>query len=207
MNRSAALLMSDYELMQWAGIVAGGVVFLLIVFAFVRFARGHSATWPETAKALNLTLDVDEKGSAWTNSWSRTTLKGTHLGVELLAVATREVVGRRRTTSCAVTAAVAGAQKTFRFDATKNRPKSTDTLVKSGSPKFDAARWVEGAPEEAVRLVLTQKVRDALLACDHWTVRVVGTGAQVIVSTGELPSSPAELQALITVAVLVAAGQ
>lgn len=192
---------------QWAGIVAGGLVFLAIVYAFIRFARGMSATWPDTAKELNLTLNVDEKGSAWTNSWSRTTLKGTHLGVEVFAEATREVVGRRRTTSCAVTASVAGQQKIFRMDVTKNKPQSGLPLVPTGSPKFDNFRFVTGAPAESVKLALTQKVRDGLLQCDHWTVRVVGTGAQVIVSTGELPTNKQELQALINVAVLVAAGQ
>lgn len=192
---------------QWAAIVAGGLVFLAIVYAFIRFARGMSATWPDTAKELNLALNVDEKGSAWTNSSERNTLKGTHLGVEIFAEATREVVGRRRTTSCSVTAAVAGQQKIFRMDVTKSKPQTGMPLVLTGSAKFDHFRYVTGDPAESIRLALTQKVRDGLLQCDHWTVRIVATGAQVIVSTGELPTNKKELQALINVAVLVAAGQ
>lgn len=81
--------MSEYEMMQWAGVAAGGVVVGFGIYGFVRFSRQLDAMWPDTAKKYGLTHTKTDEGSAFTNAKEHHVLSGPTLSVS----STREHVG------------------------------------------------------------------------------------------------------------------
>lgn len=187
--------MSNDELMQWAGVIAGAGVVGAAAYGFVRFARQLDTLWPETAARYGLTHTRTKEGGALTGSKQTDTLSGPTLSV----VSTHEQVGntRRRGT---VVVAKGKALAPMRCEVSRTRPKATLHLVTTGDAKFDAMRFVLSESKEQVKALLTPQVRAALLRCPQWTLHVACDGAQVVVSFGEVVTTTAELAGPIDVA-------
>lgn len=194
--------MSEYEMMQWAGLAAGGVVVGFGVYGFVRFSRQLDAMWPDTAKKYGLTYTKTNEGSALTNSKEHHALSGPALSV----TSTRERIGRTTRTSTAVVATAATALPALTMEVSRYRPKATLHLVTTGDAKFDGLRFVTCEARDVAARLLTPAVRAALLSCQHWTLRVTLAQGQVVVSFGELPTSATDLHGPIDAALALARG-
>lgn len=194
--------MSENEMMQWAGLAAGGVVVGFGIYGFVRFSMKLDATWPDTAKKYGLTHTRTDEGSAFTNAKEHHVLSGPTLSV----TSTRERIGRTTRTSTAVVATAATALPALTMEVSRHRPKATLHLVTTGDAKFDALRFVTCEARDAAAKLLTPTVRAALLTCQHWTLRVSLAQGQVVVSFGEMPTSAADLDGPIDAALALARG-
>lgn len=193
--------LSEYEMMQWAGLAAGAGVVGAGIYAFARFAKKLDAIWPDTAAKYGLTYEKKNEGSALGAS------KETHalLGPSLQVVATREQSGNRHRTSCVVVAK-GQVPKGVQLEVSRNRPKATLHLVTTGDAKFDALRFVLSETKEQAKALLTPPVREALARCPQWTLLVTCDGAQVVVSFGDLVTDHKGLEGPIDVALAIAKG-
>lgn len=189
-------------MMQWAGIAAGAGVVGAGIYAFVRFGKKLDALWPDTAKKYGLTYAKAGEGNAFTNSKEQHTLSGPTLQV----ISTREHVGNTRRTGTVVVAKAPAAPKGVQLEVSRNRPKATLHLVASGDQRFDNLRFVTSEAKEQVKALLTPPVREALLRCPQWTLRVTCDGGQVTVSFGDLITDEKELHGAIDVALAIAGG-
>lgn len=190
--------MSNDELMQWAGLVAGAGVVGAAVAGFVRFLKRLDAVWPETAAKYGLSYTKDSQGNAFTNSKETHTLSGPGVRVE----STREHSGNRRRASTVV-AAKGTVPAGLQLEVSRNRPKATLHLVTTGDAKFDALRFVLSESKEQAKALLTAPVRDALLRCPQWDLRVACDGNKVVVSFGALVTDQAELHGPLDVALAI----
>lgn len=191
---------SEYEMMQWAGVAAGAGVVGAGIYAFVRFARKLDRVWPDTAAKYGLTYTKRDEGTALTNSKETHSLSGPAVQV----TSTREHVGNQRRTSTVVVAQ--GQVPRVQLEVSRNRPKATLHLVTTGDARFDAMRFVLSESKEQAKALLTPAVREALARCPQWTLRVTCDGGQVVVSFGELVTDEKELHGPIDVALAIAKG-
>lgn len=194
--------MSEYEMMQWAGLAAGGVVVGFAVYGFVRFSRQLGAMWPDTAKKYGLVHTTTSDGGAMTNSKEQHTLSGPALSVS----STREHVGNTRRTSTVITAKATAALPEVTMEVSRTRPKATVHLVTTGDATFDGVRFVTCEARDAASRLLTPAARAALVRCQQWTLRVTSGPGQVVVSFGDLPTSATDLHGPIDAALALARG-
>ena len=194
--------MSEYEMMQWAGLAAGGVVVGAGIYGFVRFSKQLDAMWPDTAKKYGLTYTKTNEGSPWTNSKEHHALSGPSLSVS----STRERIGKTTRTSTAVVATAKASLPAMTMEVSRTRPKATLHLVTTGDAKFDGLRFVTCEARDVAARLLTPEVRAALLTCQHWTLRVTLAQGQVVVSFGQLPTSTDDLFGPIDAALALARG-
>ncbi|MBL8920319.1 MAG: hypothetical protein JNJ54_15740 [Myxococcaceae bacterium] len=193
--------MSEYEMMQWAGLAAGAGVVGAGIYGLVRFFRKLDAIWPDTAAKYGLSFEKKHEGSALGNSTEVLSLRGPTL--EVLSM--REQLGNRRRTSTVVTAKGATPGGTL-LEVSRNRPKAAFHLVTTGDAKFDNLRFVLSESKDRAKALLTPPVREALLRCRQWELRIACDGSQVMVSFGDLVTDHAALSGPIDVALAVARG-
>lgn len=196
--------MSEYELQQWAGLAAGGVVLLGVVVSMVRWSRRIDAIFPDAAKKYGLAAARRGVGSYFTGRGEHLSLQGETQGVRLDVLARRESRGRYRTRSTTVTAAIHVPVTACTITVSRACPLHPMHLVPTGDASFDSQRFVSCDAPQTMRAMLTPPVRAALLICPQNELRLTVTGEQVALSWAELPYTALELQAPIDVVLAMA---
>jgi hypothetical protein len=197
--------MSQNELIQWIALAGGGVVVLALVYGIFRWSRKQDAIFPETAKHYGLEFTQDNQGSAFANSKRSKHLRGVVRGMPIHAASSYETRGRLTIKTCWVATAPSAGLVPCTINVTRHRPAASAHLVPSGDARFDAQRFLLSDSPDAVRRALTPAVRDTVLRCPLQELRIVVDQERVVVSFPGTPSSQAELQGLIDIALALGA--
>jgi hypothetical protein len=194
--------MSEYEMMQWAGVGAGGLMGAGVLYGLVRFNQRQNAIWPDAAKQYALTYSKKKESFGLGNSRHFERLDGPALSV----VSMREFIGNTRRRSTVLSAPSTAWPAPIRFDVERTKPAASFHLVSTNDPTFDRQRFITSPQQAEVLAVLTPAVRAALLQCPQPSLRISCEGAQVVVSFGDLITDAKELTGPIEVALAVAKG-
>lgn len=206
MRSISALLMSDYELMQWAGLGAGALVFIAIIVAIARWMRAMSAIWPNTAKKFGLVFKDDTSGGGFSSqSKSQQSLDGAIEGIPIRVVSTWERTGNMRRSGTQVFArAPEPTQHRFNVQIERGVPKAKFHLVPTGDAAFDRGIALKSEAAEAVRALATPDVRTALWRTPAQELSLSYDRGEIVLSFPGNPTTTAELEGPIAV-VLAAA--
>jgi len=196
--------MSKLELQQLAGLVAGGIVLLVIVVYLMRGSRRFDAVFPNAATKYGLTYSRRSVGSYFTGRGEHKSLQGQTQGLKFDVLARREYSGRYRISGTTITATVHIPVTPCTMTVSRERPLHTMHAVATGDAWFDTLRFVRCDAPETMGVVLTPPVRTALLRCPQDELRLTVTGEQVVLSWAGLPSTALELQAPIDVVLALA---
>lgn len=188
--------MSDYELMQWLALGAGGVVFLGVVYGLYRFFSAMGAIFPDTAKHYGLAYTRD-KSSGFTGNKEVEKLEGSVDGIALRVESTYETRGRMRMRGTWLATRAPAGWTPCTVNLSRTPPAAKVHLVPTGDAAFDQ-RWFATCENPGmVRAMLGPEVRVALLRCPQREFRIVVDGGSLVLSFPGTPDNQAELRGAI----------
>lgn len=202
--------MSEYERMQWAGLLVGLVVVVAIVVAIVRFSQKQSAIWPNCAKQYGLVFREQDVGNVFTGRAERQkSMEGICRGVPLRVVESSERIGNTTRSGTRVFGrSMFPTPHQFSFQIERGAPQGAGFhIVQTGDPNFD--RWValkSDAPD-AVRALLVPAVRAAILELPMTTAGVSYDRGELCVAFAGTTSSPRELEVSIQLVIAAASAR
>ncbi len=190
------LAMSTYEMQQWAMIVAGGVVFIGIVIAIVRFLRAQDAIWPACAKKFGIAFREEDGGSFTGPSTRSKILEGNVQGTPVRLVFTHEQSGRmHRRGTRAHARAYAPAQRAFNVQIERGYGFQPHFhAVPTGDPAFDRIVQMKCDVPDAARALVDPNVRAALAALPVGEYALSYDRGEICLSFGRDPSSLQDLE-------------
>jgi hypothetical protein len=188
--------MSTYELLQWLGLGAGGLLVLAIVIGAVKLSRATDAIWPNAATKYGLTFEQQKAGNALTAQRSLLSLTGTVHQVPLRVVSTRELVGQTKRTSTAFYArSLYPAPHRFSLRIRRGSTGHPHHVVTIGDHAFDRAVRLESDSPELTRALANPTVRGAILALPMNDVGLSYDNGELCLSYGQQPFRQAEIDA------------
>lgn len=202
---------SENELLQWAGVLAGGAVTVAVIFGIVKMMRSLGRLWPDAAQAFGLKHEAKQTGNAFGAAMGvRQTdverLHGSVDGIRVEVIASSESAGNRKSSGTRVVAhAKHLAAEKFQFTVEKapNRGAAFH-VVSTGDDLFDRRVVLKGEAKAQVKALMGPKVREALAALPQSEAQVFYDQGVVVLSFGGVPWSKEELQAPIRAALALA---
>jgi hypothetical protein len=200
--------MSDYEMMQWAGIFAGCVVFVVIVVAIVRFSLKQGAIWPDCARQFGLVFKEQDVGNAFTSRSERQkSMEGIAQGVPVRVVESSERIGGTTRTGTRVfgrSMFPSAHQFALQVEKFGNRAAHYH-VVQTGDPTFDRCVVVKSDAPDAARALLQPPVRAAILELPMSSIALSYDRGELCVSYAGMVTSARELEVPLRL-VIAAAG-
>ncbi len=192
--------MSETELLSWLVVGGGGLAFIGLIVAFIRFMRTSNAIFPATAKKYGLTysrVDTSELfGLGNTTNIER--LQGVVHDIPISVESKYQTLGNTRMhRTVLVSRTHVGGLQPCTINVSTLRPAASVHLVPTGNAHFDARCWVTSDNPDIARSVLTPSVQEALLRFPRGEVQFILGGEGWTLAYYNSTSSQAELHALI----------
>ena len=186
--------MSEYEMLQYAGLGAGAIVFALVVYGLARFFKAQGAIFPDAAKHYGLAFTQDNQGNLLSNRKYVDRLQGVVDGVPLDVGASYQTRGNTKIHSSWFATTAPAGWPACTVNVARNAPKAKAHLVPSGDAAFDRLRFVTCDNAAAAKAMLVPEVRAALLLCPQYDLRIVVDERNLVLSYGGRPLNAAELR-------------
>ena len=196
--------MSEYEMLQYAGLGAGAIVFALVVYGLARFFKAQGAIFPVAAKHYGLAYTQDNQGNVLSNKKYVDRLQGVVDGIPLNIAASYETRGNTKIKSTWFATVAPAGWPACTVNVARTAPKAKAHLVPSGDAAFDRLRFVTCDNAVAAKAMLVPDVRAALLLCPQYDLRVVVDPPNLVLSYGGTPLNAAELRGPIDVVLALA---